>query len=119
MAYRVVYPERYFTQTNLNSTTGSEIITLTEAKDYINKQTIKFSKSAKNNFETKAKSQIGEKLYNAFIKECKSLSFFAQKIITGLVQLCRDPFGAFMVWVNFLHQFFVSFRDFIIRCAFP
>ena len=39
-----------------------------EAKDYIYKQTIKFSKSATNNFETKAKSQIGEKLYNAFIK---------------------------------------------------
>jgi hypothetical protein len=35
MAYRVVYPERYFTQTKINSTTGSEIITLSEAKDYI------------------------------------------------------------------------------------
>jgi len=35
MAYRVIYPEKYFAQTKVNSVTGSEIITLTEAKDYI------------------------------------------------------------------------------------
>ena len=40
----------------------------TEAKDFIFKQAKKFSNVKHNNFETKAKSQIGEKLYNAFIR---------------------------------------------------
>ena len=42
--------------------------TPSEAKKFILKETIKFSKIQKINFEVKAKSQIGEKLYNAFIK---------------------------------------------------
>ena len=41
----------------------------TEAKDFIFKQAKKFSNVKHNNFETKAKSQIGEKLYNAFIRD--------------------------------------------------
>jgi len=40
----------------------------TEAKNFIFKQAKKFSNVKQNNFETKAKSQIGEKLYNAFIR---------------------------------------------------
>lgn len=39
-----------------------------EAKYFVTKQTKKFLKVNEKNFETKAKSQIGEKLYNAFIK---------------------------------------------------
>ncbi len=39
-----------------------------EAKQFIEKQAKKFKKFDKNNFETKACSQIGEKLYKAFIK---------------------------------------------------
>jgi UDP-galactopyranose mutase len=39
-----------------------------EAKNFILLQTKKFQSKDKNNFEIKAKSQIGEKLYNAFIK---------------------------------------------------
>ena len=42
--------------------------TPSEAKRFILRETKKFSKTQKINFEVKAKSQIGEKLYNAFIK---------------------------------------------------
>lgn len=42
--------------------------TPSEAKTFVSNQAKKFLKNHKNNFETKAKSQIGEKLYNAFIR---------------------------------------------------
>lgn len=42
--------------------------TPSEAKNFLSKEAKKFSNQDKNNFEIKAKSQIGEKLYNAFIK---------------------------------------------------
>ena len=38
------------------------------AKNFISKQTKKYLKVEKNNFDIKARSQIGDKLYNAFIK---------------------------------------------------
>ena len=38
------------------------------AKNFISKQTKKYLKVEKNNFDIKARSQIGDKLYDAFIK---------------------------------------------------
>ena len=42
--------------------------TPSEAKTFVTNQAKKFLKNHRNNFETRAKSQIGEKLYNAFIR---------------------------------------------------